>query len=53
MKVRITLFYNQVIFASSEERQKVEEMEDKGESSKSVKPSVHTQRDKPAAAAFR
>lgn len=36
-----------------EERQKVEDMEEKGESSKSVKPSVHTQRDKPAAATFR
>ncbi|KAJ4926400.1 hypothetical protein JOQ06_008574 [Pogonophryne albipinna] len=36
-----------------EERQKVEEMEEKGESSKSVKPSAHTQRDKLAAAASR
>ncbi|KAK5878996.1 hypothetical protein CesoFtcFv8_024348 [Champsocephalus esox] len=36
-----------------EERQKVEEMEEKGDSSKSVKPSAHTQRDKLAAAASR
>ncbi|KAK5852079.1 hypothetical protein PBY51_023581 [Eleginops maclovinus] len=36
-----------------EERQKVEQMEEEGESSKSVKPLVKTQRDKPAAAASR
>lgn len=42
-----------VIVAFPEERQKDSQMEEEGESSKSVKSSVHTQRDKAAAATSR